>query len=89
MLNRPVRELVGWRVLVRPAAELARGLINVSDVLKVIQIALVNGPDVQDPMCLRTRGDVNDNGVVDVNDVLYLIKTAFINGPNPVNPCGP
>ena len=65
------------------------GVINVSDVLKEIQIAFVNGTDVQDPECPRTRGDVNNSGAVDVNDVLYIIKTAFVNGPNPVNPCGP
>ena len=65
------------------------GVINVSDVLKVIQIAFVNGTDVQDPICPKTRGDVDNNGTVDVNDVLYLIKTAFIDGPDPVNPCGP
>jgi len=65
------------------------GFIDVSDVLRVIGIAFVNGTDIQDPGCPKTRGDVNNSGVVDVNDVLYIIKTAFTNGPNPINPCGP
>lgn len=65
------------------------GFIDVTDVLKVIQIAFVNGTDMQDPLCPTTRGDVNNNGAVDVNDVLYIIKTAFTNGPPPINPCGP
>ena len=62
------------------------GFIDVSDVLKVIGIAFVNGADTQDPGCPKTRGDVNNSGVVDVNDVLYIINTAFTNGPNPVIP---
>jgi hypothetical protein len=65
------------------------GFIDVSDVLKVIGIAFVNGADVHDPSCPKSRGDVNSNGVVDVSDVLYIIKTAFVNGPSPVNPCAP
>jgi hypothetical protein len=65
------------------------GFIDVTDVLKVIQIAFLNGIDTEDPFCPNTRGDVNGTGVVDVNDVLYIIKTAFTNGPPPVNPCGP
>ena len=65
------------------------GYIDVSDVLQLIKVAFVNGTDVKDPDCPKTRGDVNASGVVDVTDVLYEIKTAFTNGPNPVNPCGP
>jgi len=65
------------------------GSIAVQDVLKVIQIAFVNGVDTKDPSCPKTRGDADSNDVVDVNDVLYIIRTAFMNGPNPVNPCGP
>lgn len=65
------------------------GFIDVNDVLQMIKIAFVNGVDIQDPGCPKTRGDVNNDGVVDVWDVLYIIKTAFANGPNPINPCGP
>jgi hypothetical protein len=64
------------------------GFVDITDVLKVIQIAFTNGTDVQDPNCPKTRGDVNNDGVVDVNDVIYIIKTVFTNGPSPVNPCG-
>ena len=63
------------------------GAIDVQDVLGVIKVAFVNGSDVQDPNCPKTRGDVNGDGVVDVNDVLFIIKTAFVNGPDPINPC--
>jgi len=63
------------------------GAIDVSDVLAIIKVAFVNGTDVQDPQCPKTRADVNNSGVVDVSDVLYIIKTAFVNGPNPVQPC--
>jgi len=63
------------------------GAIDVNDVLAVIKIAFVNGTDVQDPQCPKTRSNVNNLGPVDVNDVLYIIKTAFSNGPAPLNPC--
>jgi hypothetical protein len=65
------------------------GFIDVSDVLRVISIAFVNGADTQDPECPKTRADVNNSAIVDVQDVLYIIKTAFTNGPPPVDPCGP
>jgi len=63
------------------------GVINVNDVLAIIKIAFTNGTDIQDPLCPKTRSNVNNSGPVDVNDVLYLIKTAFSNGPPPINPC--
>ena len=63
--------------------------IDVQDVLRVIFIAFVNGNDITDCRCPRSRADVNRSGFVDVSDVLYLIKTAFRNGPNPLNPCVP
>lgn len=63
------------------------GSIDVSDVLQLIKVAFVNGTDIKDPDCPKTRGDVNASGAVDVSDVLYEIKTAFTNGPNPVDPC--
>lgn len=65
------------------------GFVDVTDVLQEIGIAFVNGTDIKDPSCPKTRGDVNNSSVVDVNDVLFIIKTAFTNGPPPVNPCGP
>lgn len=84
------------RIVVAPACNcphqgdlVQNGFVDVSDVLQVIKIAFVNGADIQDPTCPRTRADVNNSGVVDVSDVLYIIKTAFTNGPNPINPCGP
>jgi hypothetical protein len=63
--------------------------IDVQDVLQCIKVAFVNGTDITDPNCPKSRCDVNKSGVVDVQDVLYIIKTAFTNGPAPVNPCGP
>ena len=63
------------------------GVINVNDILAIIKIAFTNGTDIQDPLCPKTRSNVNNIGPVDVNDVLYLIKTAFSNGPPPINPC--
>jgi hypothetical protein len=65
------------------------GYINVTDILRVIQIAFQNGADVQDPDCPRTRADVNNTGVVDVQDVLYIQDYVWNNGPAPVNPCSP
>jgi len=65
------------------------GSINVTDVLTMIQIAFLNGTDVRDLNCARTRSDMDSNGFVDVGDVLYAIKTAFINGPAALDPCGP
>jgi hypothetical protein len=53
----------------------------------VIKVAFVNGADITDPSCTKSRCDVNKSGVVDVQDVLYIIKTAFTNGPNPLDPC--
>ena len=65
------------------------GVIDVFDVIEIIGIAFSGSPDIQDPQCPKTRGDVDNNGVTDVFDVIYLIATAFSGGPNPVNPCGP
>jgi len=65
------------------------GVINVTDVIRVIQIAYNNGTDVQDPTCPRTRADVNNTGVVNSSDVLYIQNYVFNNGPAPINPCGP
>jgi len=82
-----------WQVTIHPCdcprqGDLAQnGVIDVNDVLAVIKVAFINGTDVQDPLCPKTRSNVNNLGPVDVNDVLYIIKTAFSNGPAPVNPC--
>jgi hypothetical protein len=65
------------------------GLIDVFDVLEVIAIAFSGAPDIKDPLCPTTRGDVDNNGVTDVFDVLYIIATAFSGGPVPCNPCTP
>jgi hypothetical protein len=63
------------------------GVIDVFDVIEVIGIAFSGSPDIQDPLCPTTRGDVDNNGVADVFDVIYLIATAFSGGANPVDPC--
>ncbi len=65
------------------------GVIDVFDVIEVIGIAFSESPDIQDPQCPKTRGDVNNDGVMDVFDVIYLIATAFSEGPMPVDPCAP
>jgi len=65
------------------------GVIDVFDVIEEIGIAFSGSPDIQDPNCPKTRGDVDNNGVADVFDVIYLIATAFSGGPIPVNPCVP
>jgi hypothetical protein len=70
----------------RPAGD---GVIDVFDIIEVIGIAFSEFPDIQDPQCPKTRGDVNNDGVMDVFDVIYLIATAFSEGPMPVDPCGP
>jgi hypothetical protein len=64
-------------------------LIDVFDVIEVIGIAFSGSPSIQDPLCPKTRSDVNNDGVTDVFDVIYLIATAFSGGTMPVDPCGP
>ena len=65
------------------------GVIDVFDVIEIIGIAFSGSPDIQDPPCPKTRGDVDNNGVTDVFDVIYLIATAFSGGANPLDPCAP
>ena len=73
-------------IAARPAGD---GVIDVFDVIEEIEIAFSGLPDIQDPQCPTTRGDVDSNGVADVFDVIYLIATAFSGGPSPINPCVP
>jgi hypothetical protein len=73
-------------IAARPTGD---GVIDVFDVIEVIGIAFSGSPDIQDPQCPKTRGDVDNNGVTDVFDVIYLIATAFSGGAMPVDPCGP
>jgi hypothetical protein len=65
------------------------GFIDVFDIIEVINIAFSGAPDIQDPMCPKTRADVNNDGFTDVFDLIYLIATAFSGGPMPVDPCEP
>ncbi len=65
------------------------GVIDVFDVIAEIAIAFSGEPDLYDPFCPTTRGDVNNDTVTDVFDVIYLIDHAFSGGPTPADPCNP
>jgi hypothetical protein len=73
-------------IAVRSAGD---GVIDVLDVIEIIGIAFSGLPDIQDPQCPTTRGDVDNSGVTDVLDVIYVIDHVFRGGPPPVDPCTP
>ncbi|MBI5868292.1 MAG: hypothetical protein HZB43_08415 [candidate division Zixibacteria bacterium] len=61
------------------------GRVDVFDVIQMIAIAFSGAPNIQDPHCPVTRGDVNCDTTTDVFDVILEIAIAFSGG----SPCNP
>jgi hypothetical protein len=64
------------------------GQVDMYDVLQEIEIAFSGGLDITDPLCPRSRGDVNNDQVADTFDVIQIIAIVF-SGGSACDPCTP
>ncbi|MCH8992582.1 MAG: thrombospondin type 3 repeat-containing protein [Acidobacteria bacterium] len=57
----------------------ADDVVDVLDVVHAVNVGYRNDPDILDPnpLCPRTRTDVDCNGVTDVLDIVHLVAVAF------------